>query len=185
MRFDKNVCVVGLAFSTLTTAQQTTTNSPTVTIAKGPIRGRSTQLPGSDTTINQFLGIPLAQPPTSSLRWLPPQEPDGWSTALDVTSQPDGCLQYYGRSGPARDFNSMLFNNPPLPSQSEDCLYLNVYAPQGGVEHKAVLFWVYGGSNLIGGAAMPLYDGSSFAANQDIIVVVPNYRLNGESRSFI
>jgi carboxylesterase type B len=74
----------------------------------------------------------------------------------------------------------MLFNNPPLPSQSEDCLYLNVYVPQGGEANKSVLFWIYGGSNIIGGAALPLYDGTSFAANQDIIVVVPNYRLNGK-----
>lgn len=46
-----------------------------------------------------------------------------------------------------------IFNYPPLP-ESEDCLYLNVFAPStpapaGG---RAVLFWIYGGSLQSGNA---------------------------------
>jgi carboxylesterase type B len=59
-------------------------------------------------------------------------------------------------------------------------LYLNVYAPStpappGG---RAVLFWIYGGSLEFGTAMQPAYDGSAFAAYQDVIVVAPNYRTN-------
>jgi carboxylesterase type B len=78
------------------------------------------------------------------------------------------------------DFVRGIFN-VPAPEESEDCLYLNVFAPdteppEGG---RAVLFWIYGGSLRFGNAGQPIYDGSSFAANQDVIVVTTNYRTNG------
>jgi carboxylesterase type B len=46
-----------------------------------------------------------------------------------------------------------IFNNPP-PVESEDCLYLNVYAPAtpAGGAGRAVLFWIYGGSLQFGTA---------------------------------
>ena len=94
-----------------------------------------------------------------------------------------------------------IFNNPggPPPVESEDCLYLNVFAPStpapaGG---RTVLFWIYGGNLQFGtGGKFALrvsnpiskclqlvgllqYDGSSFAAHQDVIVVTHNYRTNG------
>ena len=47
-----------------------------------------------------------------------------------------------------------VFNNPggPPPVESEDCLYLNVFAPStpapaGG---RAVLFWIFGGDLQFG-----------------------------------
>lgn len=73
-----------------------------------------------------------------------------------------------------------IFNTPPLP-ESEDCLYLNVFtpsnAPSGGL---SVLFWIHGGSFSLGSARVPDFDGSSFAANQGVVVVTINYRMNGE-----
>jgi len=64
--------------------------------------------------------------------------------------------------------------------ESEDCLFLNVFAPStpapaGG---RAVLFWIYGGALQFGSAGLPEYDGSGFAAYQDVIVVTTNYRTN-------
>ena len=41
-----------------------------------------------------------------------------------------------------------------------------------------MLFWIYGGSLQFGTAGQASYDGSSFAANQDVIVVTTNYRTN-------
>lgn len=40
------------------------------------------------------------------------------------------------------------------------------------------MFWIYGGFLDFGFNSAPKYDGSSFAANQDVIVVAPNYRTN-------
>lgn len=155
-------------------------NAPTVTIDSGPVAGRMTQLPSSNKAANQFLGIPFAQPPLDRLRFSPPEQPIAWKEVYNATSQPMACIQYFGKPGPARDMAEKLYNTPPPPGYSEDCLYLNVYAPDGGSSNKAVMFWIYGGSGVAGAASQPLYDGTSFAANQDIILVAANYRVNGE-----
>lgn len=77
---------------------------------------------------------------------------------------------------------SMSFLNNPAPEESEDCLYLNVYAPAtpGPEKGRAVLFWIFGGGFWVGHAAFPTYDGSHFAAFEDVIVVAANYRTNGK-----
>ena len=41
------------------------------------------------------------------------------------------------------------------------------------------MFWIYGGALQFGDAGLAAYDGSSFAANQDVIIVTANYRTNG------
>lgn len=78
----------------------------------------------------------------------------------------------------------MVFNAPGgnAPVESEDCLYLNVFAPNtpppaGG---RPVMFWIYGGGLQFGSAMQHGYDGSAFAAYQDVVVVTPNYRTNGK-----
>jgi cholinesterase len=62
---------------------------------------------------------------------------------------------------------------------SEDCLFLNVFTkPQVGEKNKAVMVWFYGGGFSIGDSATPVYIGSKLAANQDVVVVTVNYRMN-------
>lgn len=77
-----------------------------------------------------------------------------------------------------QEINRKIFNNP-APEESEDCLYLNVYTPESTTTGKAVLFWLYAGGLQFGDASRPIYNGSSFAGFQDVIIVVPNYRTNG------
>jgi len=72
-----------------------------------------------------------------------------------------------------------IFNTPPLP-ESEDCLYLNIFTPSNiPPSGLPVLFWIHGGSFALGSGIIKDYDGSSIAANHDIIVVTINYRTNG------
>jgi carboxylesterase 2 len=82
-----------------------------------------------------------------------------------------------------------IFNSPgnTPPEESEDCLYLNVYTPKSASAHEAqegnglpVMFWIYGGNLQFGTAGISFYDGSSFAANQNVVVVTTNYRTNGK-----
>src|SRR5262249_43553504 len=65
---------------------------------------------------------------------------------------------------------------------SEDCLYLNVYAPRvsegrasNGAEPLPVMLWIHGGGNSIGEAGF--YDGGHLAAAENVVVVTTNYRL--------
>jgi len=44
-----------------------------------------------------------------------------------------------------------------------------------------VLYWIYGGALQFGTAGQLQYDGSAFAAYEDVIVVTVNYRTNGMS----
>lgn len=91
-------------------------------------------------------------------------------------------LNYRQVPAASRNFTIAVFDQPE-PAESEDCLYLNVFAPSrhppfGGY---AVMFWIYGGSLEFGNAGQPGYDGSGFAAFEEVIVVTANYRTNGTS----
>lgn len=91
--------------------------------------------------VEVFRGIPYAMPPTGSLRFMPPVTSALWSgvkvadkfspvcpqrlpdisnETLALKRMPKGRLEYLKR----------LF--PYLQKQSEDCLYLNIYAPAQG-----------------------------------------------------
>jgi len=60
---------------------------------------------------------------------------------------------------------------------SEDCLYLNVWAPQLGQNVQLpVMVWLHGGSNRVGSGAEGAYDGASLAS-RGVLVVTINYRL--------
>eukprot|EP00947_MAST-08B_sp_MAST-8B-sp1_P001125 g1125.t1 len=78
-----------------------------------------------------------------------------------------------------------------MSSWSEDCLYLNVWAPasalpsagtagteQQGRQGLPVLVWLFGGGWQFGFAAEKLYDGRNMTAAQDVILVTVNWRVN-------
>jgi carboxylesterase type B len=150
--------------------------APSATLDSGVVVGTTTGLPSSKVTVNKFLGIPFAAPP---VRFSPPVSPAKWSQPLDTSVYKPACIQQFNYPEAAREFTIDLFNNPPpAAGESEDCLYMNVYAPAGG-KGKAVMFWIYGGGLQFGSNSVTQYDGTGFAANQDVIIVAPNYRTNG------
>ncbi|XP_076428128.1 acylcarnitine hydrolase-like isoform X2 [Peromyscus maniculatus bairdii] len=65
---------------------------------------------------------------------------------------------------------------PPI-SMSEDCLHLNIYTPAHAHEgsNLPVMVWIHGGGLVVGMASM--YDGSTLAAIEDVVVVNIQYRL--------
>lgn len=65
---------------------------------------------------------------------------------------------------------------PPSPS-SEDCLYLNVWAPTApSAGPRPVLVWFPGGGLANGSTSIPLYDGAALA-RRSVVVITVAYRL--------
>lgn len=124
-----------------------------------------------------YLGIPYAAPPLGPNRFRPPQPIIPWTGIKLCDTSGPACLQPVPdlRWGP-----DMLAGHP----QSEDCLYLNVFAPdpksdpegEDGTNAYQVFVWFHGGGFCQGGAADPTFEGSGLAA-KGVIVVVPSFRL--------
>lgn len=93
-------------------AGMSTGDASVVQTAEGPVRGVVS------TDARGFMGIPFAAPPVGNLRWAPPAAVTPWSQPYDATKWSAGCPQ---------DCDLPPGTCPP--TQSEDCLYLNVYTP--------------------------------------------------------
>ncbi|NWR72258.1 SASB hydrolase, partial [Centropus bengalensis] len=147
---------------------------PEVTIALGRLKGRQTNVKGTDRLVNVFLGIPFAKPPLGSLRFSPPEPPEPWKDLRDATSYPPLCPQDLSLLKIAEK----NFKEKHLPFRtSEDCLYLNVYSPAGSdkKDKLPVMVWIHGGNFIFGGASR--YDGSALSAYENVVVVIIQYRL--------
>jgi para-nitrobenzyl esterase len=123
-----------------------------------------------------WYGLPFAKPPIGPLRWRAPEPPDAWSGTRSALEFGSACVQFASSIGGARGAK------PGEPTGNEDCLYLNVYAPEfaagavpQGEGRLPVLFWIHGGGNSIGDTSF--YDGSRLATEQKVIVVTTQYRL--------
>lgn len=150
---------------------------PTATIDAGVVLGTTTSLPAATATVNKFLGIPFAKSPPE--RFSPPESPGKFNEPINATSWSPACIQQFVYPKVSQEFVEYVFNNP-APAESEDCLYLNVYAPStpAPADGRSVMFWIYGGSLQFGNAGQHAYDGSWFASYEDVIVVTANYRTN-------
>jgi para-nitrobenzyl esterase len=115
-----------------------------------------------------FRGIPYAAPPVGPLRWRPPQLPEPWSGERDASAFAPDAPQY-------ELVPSSLYAGGHE-RQSEDCLYLNVWAPANPEGPLPVLVWLHFGAFQFGGASAPFYDGAHLAAT-GLVVVTVNHRL--------
>jgi hypothetical protein len=106
-------------------------------------------------------GIPYAQAPVGDLRWQPPKPLGCFDADLSAAA--------FGPACPQPDEGGVVFGD-------EDCLTLNVWAPEGA-SNAPVLFFVHGGGNLQGSPSEPLYDGANLAASTNKVVVTIQYRL--------
>ncbi|KAF5876620.1 putative para-nitrobenzyl esterase protein [Botrytis fragariae] len=147
-------------------------------VPQGVINGILSPVPGVTLPVAKFLGIPFARPPQ---RFSPPVIPGSFAgNSYNATQLQPACIQQFNYPDAARAFTLTLFNNPPPVSESEDCLYLNVYAPSAATPASLlpVMVWIYGGALQFGSASSQYYDGSNIAGKQNLIVVTFNYRTN-------
>lgn len=124
-------------------------------------------------------GVPFAKPPVGALRWKAPVEPDGWSGQLATKAFGNACLQNGRIYGPGANnrYDSSIASTLNTPVGSEDCLTLNIWRPAGDSVNLPVIVFVYGGSNISGYTADPVYDGAALAKVANAVVVTTNYRV--------
>ena len=113
--------------------------------------------------------IPYAKPPIDDLRWKAPRKIEQNSNLIKPKNN-NFCLQRTSNLG-----GSSQFSNQPI-SGSEDCLYLDIYAPSKSSEELLpVMFWIHGGGNTSG--LKDLYDFTKLVKKHNVVVVTINYRL--------
>src|SRR5579862_4605771 len=126
----------------------------------------------SSSSVAVFKGIPYAAPPVGDLRWRAPRPVVPWQGIRKTDQFSASCIQNIVPERKPWTFEFMTHGEI-----SEDCLYLNIWTPaQSAGEKLPVFFWMYGGGNVEGSAAVPVYDGESLA-KKGLVVVTINYRL--------
>ena len=136
-------------------------SAETVAIESGPLSGTTAN------GVDVYRGIPYAAPPVGALRWAPPAPPARWTTPRDASSFGAICPQ------PQRSDGGVAMGAGQ--TQSENCLFLNVFAPHGA-KHLPVMVWIHGGAHRFGSGSGAIYDGTNFAKDGVILVSI-NYRL--------
>ncbi|PNF42088.1 Esterase FE4 [Cryptotermes secundus] len=142
------------------------TESVTVTVAQGALRGRE-GTSKCQKVYYSFQGIPYAKPPVGFLRFKAPQPPEAWEGIRDASEE-----------GAVSPHVQTLLNEGY--KGDEDCLFLNVYTPQlpSGDDGplKAVMVYIHGGGFISGSGTAEFY-GPDYFLSEDVVVVTLNYRL--------
>ncbi len=123
-----------------------------------------------------WVGLPFAEPPIGALRWRAPRPAKPWRDTREALEFGPACPQFAGPQGGSDGASG------GEPTGSEDCLYLNVYAPireasdvPRGADRWPVMLWIHGGGNTVGDAVP--YDGSLLAREFGVVVVTVQYRM--------
>ncbi|XP_043325900.1 bile salt-activated lipase [Cervus canadensis] len=135
----------------------------------GFVEGVNKKLSLFGDSVDIFKGIPFAAAPKALEK---AERHPGWQGTLKAKDFKKRCLQ-------ATLTQDSTYGN-------EDCLYLNIWVPQGRkeVSHDLpVMIWIYGGAFLMGSGhganflSNYLYDGEEIATRGNVIVVTFNYRV--------
>src|SRR3569623_2125192 len=113
---------------------------------------------------SSWKGIPFAAAPVGALRWRAPADAAPWTTPRPADRFAPACVQTGRLYGPGANnrYDATIGSSLGQTVGSEDCLYLNVWAPTGTSAHaRPVIVFVHGGSNITGYTADPVYDGAT------------------------
>ncbi len=158
--------------------------NPDVTEVVRIDQGELTGVYNEDHSVKVYAGIPYAAAPVGELRFKEPKAPESWDgvRACDefgpMAMQPRSNTLYDSLSHILgwHDYRFQI-GDEYLEPMSEDCLYLNIFAPENaGNEPLPVLFYVHGGSLTTGQSSYTEYRGEDLA-KKGVIVVNFAYRL--------
>lgn len=148
----------------------------TITTTSGEVTGFiNTTAP----SVRQFLGVPYAEPPVDSLRFQPPVRKSN-AGPVNATVFAPSCKQKTSTTPSIyKDVMQQFLING---GDSEDCLYLNVYAPTTQTNSSSLLpvvIYIPGGG-FTGGGADSLYKipDKWIDRTQAFVGITLNYRLN-------
>lgn len=128
----------------------------------GPLLGKE------EDGVAIYRGIPFALAPVGERRWAPPEAVPDWKVQREALA--------FGPACPQPESRSQSIYASELGAVSEDCLSLNVWAPEDARD-APVFIWIHGGSLTTGAGSQPMYDGARMAREQGLVVVTINYRL--------
>jgi para-nitrobenzyl esterase len=165
MRVGTNL-ICGLVVSGLILGFSTSTRAESLIVKteQGKVSGKTI----NDGKVKAFLGLPYAAPPVGDLRWKAPQPAAKWTGERDATKFGAHCAQN-------AVFADMIFQDGV---NSEDCLFLNVYAPANATPKSKlpVMFWIHGGGFAGGASSEPRHNGD-YLPLKGVVLVTINYRL--------
>ncbi|CAG9863868.1 unnamed protein product [Phyllotreta striolata] len=138
-----------------------------VTLENGKVKGKiSKDYHGGK--FYSFSGIPYAKAPVGELRFRDPEPPVPWEGIKDGSKEGPECPH--------------MFIVPKLyVGKQNNCLNLNVYTkelpkPDGSSSKKPVMVFIHGGGFVFGSNKKTLF-GAHYLLTEDIVLVIPNYRL--------
>jgi para-nitrobenzyl esterase len=120
--------------------------------------------------VKAYFGIPFAAAPVGQFRWREPQPVQPWKGVYNADRKMPECIQVLR----PHDINHYFGEE----ASSENCLYLNVWAPgnaRAGANLPVIVF-IYGGGSTIGSSGMAIYGGET-VAQRGAVFVNFNYRL--------
>ncbi|MCP9271213.1 carboxylesterase/lipase family protein [Mycolicibacterium arenosum] len=118
--------------------------------------------------VTRWRSIPYAKPPVGALRFKAPQRVEPWAGIRP-------CYRFRYCAPQPRRYT--ILGPGRFQPTSEDCLTVNVVAPEGDFDRPLpVMFFIHGGAYFLGSSATPIYDGASLA-RRGCVYVSANYRL--------
>lgn len=119
-----------------------------------------------DGQVRMFFGVPYAKPPVGDLRWRAPQPAEPWDGVRDARFRANTNMH---KRPSMKSFYGKEFDQQEYP-RSEDCLYLNIWAPKDASKKNCpIALYFHGGDSH---ANKAIFDGEGFAKNGVILITV-------------